>query len=527
MTSYGKLYSRKVTPQLEPIPGSTQVQNAAGGFAWTISDWARLDRFLVLGAEGGSYYATERALTRENAQAVERCVTLDAPRVVARTVEISEAGRAPKNDPAIFVLAMASKLGDLAGRRAALEALPRVCRTGTHLMHFAEYVQAFGGWGRGTRSAVARWYNAKPVADLAYQVVKYQSRDGWSNRDVLRLAHPKGETPAHDFLYRWIVSGRLAPAQGLELVGALEELKAATSMTQVVSLLQDFDLPRECVPTKWLAEAAVWDALLERMPVTAMIRNLATMTRVGLIAPLAESTALIVKRLGDEALLRAARVHPIAVLAALVTYQSGHGVRGKSSWRPVPAITDALDGAFYATFQSVEPTGKRSLLALDVSGSMGAGAVAGVPGFTPRVASAAMALVTAATEARHAFVSFQTELTPLSISPRQRLDEVVRTMDGLPFGGTDCSLPIVWALEQRLEVDTFVVFTDSETWAGKVHPAQALRAYRQAMGLPAKLIVVGMVSSGFTIADPNDAGMLDVVGFDTATPLVMSDFAKQ
>jgi 60 kDa SS-A/Ro ribonucleoprotein len=33
------------------------------------------------------------------------------------------------------------------------------------------------------------------------------------------------------------------------------------------------------------------------------------------------------------------------------------------------------------------------------------------------------------------------------------------------------------------------------------------------------------VSNGFTIADPSDAGMLDVVGFDTATPSIIADFA--
>jgi len=44
------------------------------------------------------------------------------------------------------------------------------------------------------------------------------------------------------------------------------------------------------------------------------------------------------------------------------------------------------------------------------------------------------------------------------------------------------------------------------------------------MGIAAKLIVVAMTSNGFTIADPDDAGMLDVVGFDTATPQVISDF---
>jgi 60 kDa SS-A/Ro ribonucleoprotein len=34
------------------------------------------------------------------------------------------------------------------------------------------------------------------------------------------------------------------------------------------------------------------------------------------------------------------------------------------------------------------------------------------------------------------------------------------------------------------------------------------------------------VSNGFSIADPNDAGMLDIVGFDTAAPQVLADFVK-
>lgn len=71
-----------------------------------------------------------------------------------------------------------------------------------------------------------------------------------------------------------------------------------------------------------------------------------------------------------------------------------------------------------------------------------------------------------------------------------------------------------------------MVYTDNETWAGNVHPYQALKDYRQASGRPAKLIVVGMTATGFTIADPRDAGMLDLVGFDTAAPAVMADFAR-
>ena len=117
-------------------------------------------------------------------------------------------------------------------------------------------------------------------------------------------------------------------------------------------------------------------------------------------------------------------------------------------------------------------------------------------------------------------------ITPLAISPRQRLDDAVRTVSNLPFGGTDCALPMLYALAHEREVDVFVILTDSETWAGDIHPAQALADYRRASGIDARLVTVGMVSNGFSIADPNDPGQLDVVGFDTATPQLISDFAR-
>jgi 60 kDa SS-A/Ro ribonucleoprotein len=229
-------------------------------------------------------------------------------------------------------------------------------------------------------------------------------------------------------------------------------------------------------------------------------------------------------------------IHPLAVLAALGTYAQGRGVRGSGSWNPVAQVVDALDAAFYGTFRNAPSTGKRIMLALDVSGSMAAG-IHGMPYLSCRDASAAMALVTAATEPAHLFTAFTrgayasrwpgvpSGLSTLSISPRQRLDDVVRSIGDLPFGGTDCALPMVESMKRGWQIDVFVVYTDSETWAGTIHPVQALRQYREKTGIAAKLVVVGMASNGFSIADPDDAGMLDVVGFDTATPQLIADFA--
>jgi 60 kDa SS-A/Ro ribonucleoprotein len=523
---YVRHVSTRITPQREPIPGSTQVPNSAGGFAYPVDDWVRLDRFLILGSEGGSYYAGERQLTRENAKAVLRAIKGDGLKAVARIRDISHSGRAPRNDPAIFALAMAAKLGDEPTRKAAFAALPDVARTSTHLFQFAEAVQAFGGWGRATTRAVAGWYEREKVGELVYQAVKYRQRDGWTHADLLRLSHPKAPSVAHKELYAWIVDGRVPDGdEALKQIQGFEQLQKATAATEAARLIGEYRLPWETVPTELRSSPEVWAALLEEMPLTAMIRNLATMTRIGLVVPMADATRKVVEELKDRERIRKARVHPMAILAALKTYEQGHGERGKHTWTPVQQVVDPLNEAFYLAFDNVEATGKRWLLGVDVSGSMSTGAVAGVAGMTPRVAAAAMALVTAATEAQHVIMAFQKSFVPLGISPRERLDDVVRKTNGLPFGPTDCALPMLYAIERELKVDVFVVYTDSETWYGQIHPVQALQQYRQKMGIPAKLIVQAFVANRFSIADTSDAGMLDVIGFDTAVPTLIRDFA--
>ncbi|HMS15093.1 MAG TPA: TROVE domain-containing protein [Microthrixaceae bacterium] len=540
-------FSTRFTPQSDPIPGSTQVANSSGGHAWAIDDWARLRRFLILGVDGGSYYATEQTLVRENANTVLRCIELDGQRTVDEIVSISEAGRNPKQQPVIFALAACAAADDPDVRRSALEALPRVCRIGTHLFLFAGYVEQFRGWGRGLRRAVASWYVDRDPDALAFQLIKYQRRDGWSHRDLLRLAKPTPPRESStDIALRWAV-GKLdgdLPPQAPTILHAHRAAQTVESPEDAARLVVSDRLPWEALQSEHLRSPAVWSALIDAMGLGALVRNLGRMTANGTLVPSSEAVERVVARVTDSGQIRSARLHPIAILSAMMTYRSGRGGLGRLTWDPVTPIIDALDAAFYASFATVEASGSRSMLALDVSGSMDSGVVAGVQGLTPRVASAAMAAITLATEPKVETVAFTSKgrgawesplgaanhgwssaISPLNLSSRQRLDNIVETVSQLPFGGTDCALPMLYALDRGLAVDTFVIYTDSETWAGSLHPSQALRQYRERTGIAAKLIVVGMVSNGFSIADPNDAGMLDVVGFDTAAPQLMADFA--
>lgn len=544
------------THQGLPIPGRDMVENNAGGFVFKLDEWKHLERFLILGSEGGTFYVSERKLTAENATKVLLLLKKDGAKVVEKTVEILKSGRAPKPDTAIFVLALAASMGDDATRKAALAAVPSALKTGTHLLKFVDSVNELRGWGRGLKKAVQLWFKGRKSETLALQLVKYRQREGWSMKDVLRLAKPVPETEVQGKLFGWTAKrekaewakAHVAPGdKALDFVWAAEQAMATkfvadagtdekvkaviaeangASVRKLVELIVTHRLPREALPTEALDKVEVWEALLHEMPMTAMIRNLGTMSKIGLLKPLSAAEKLVYQRLTDAERLRGAKVHPIQMLSALRTYSSGRGVRSSASWTVSQKVVEALDEAFELSFGVIEPAGTRHLLGLDVSGSMSGGEIAGVPGLSPSAATAALAVVAARTEPWTAIMGFADSFRSLGITARDRVDEATRKVSGLTFGGTDASLPMTWALDQKLQVDTFVVLTDNETWAGKIHPVQALEKYRQATGIAAKLIVVGMTSTGFTIADPDDAGMLDVVGFDGATPALMAKFAK-
>ena len=152
-----------------------------------------------------------------------------------------------------------------------------------------------------------------------------------------------------------------------------------------------------------------------------------------------------------------------------------------------------------------------------------------------------MALITAATEPECEIIAFSAPgagrfgrmhgggepgITRVNLSPRISLADVIKVITAIPMGGTDCALPMLWAARNKMNVARFITYTDSETWAGNIHPAQALRQYRSEFVGDAKAVVVGMTSNGFTIADPKDHGMMDVVGFDTTVPAVIADFVR-
>lgn len=523
--------AKTATPQTSPLPGreAEMVKNNAGGFTFTLDCWGYLDRFLVLGSDKPSYYASAQKITKDAASNVLTCISTDGSRTVNRIVEISQGGRAPKNDPAVFALALCAIFGSPETVDAAYAALPKVCRIGTHLFQFVSALDELGKWNAAAKRGIANWYNSRTIDRLAMQLLKYQSRDGWSHRDVLRLAHVKPTSDAQSNLFKYVTKGAeglIAEVQVPALVEAYELLKANPNKKTALAIIADNpDFTWEMLPTELHRDKDVMSALIPNMGMTALIRKLGQLTDIGVIAPLSSQMKQVIAKLTDAEAIKAARVHPITILNAFKQYKNGRGDRGSLSWTPSQPVLGALNDAFYDSFQYIESTGKGHFIGVDCSGSMFGAVVSGTSNLTAAEVSGVMAMAVVKRESNYWVSGFNTKMAELKITPSMRLDTVLDVMRKFSWGGTDCSLPMVHAVQHGMSgIDKFVVFTDSETYAGRLQPVEALARYRVKHNRQSKLIVCGTSTTDFTIADPKDPGMLDIVGFDSAAPMLIQSF---
>lgn len=147
-----------------------------------------------------------------------------------------------------------------------------------------------------------------------------------------------------------------------------------------------------------LDEYTIPPSLEINMPMTALLRNLAKMTSLGLFdqskIPFANQIQDgVCKRLTSKDALIKSHVHPITVLNSLATYRSGKGFKGSLTWTPIQALNNALEKAFDLSFHTLTGYGLPIAFHIDASGSMsGLGTVSHIPLMCAAEVVAVMAL---------------------------------------------------------------------------------------------------------------------------------------
>lgn len=507
-------YTINRTRQTEPTDRAT-VENLAGGHGFAMDPKLAVRRWLLTGSTGNSFYQSAGRQTAGNLRTFHE-VAKEDPQWTADEI-VSASDRAINLHTPILALAQLSVHAPREFRRIFC----RVVRTASHLYEFCDYVKAIRGFGTIIRAAVRDWFE-KNAEDLEYQFLKYQQREGWSARDILRkfkIPHADGR---QDALFDWIVGkgwswSRLGEAE-LFRVLAWERLRSGEEQPE--KLIREHRLTHEMVPANVKRTAGIWRALYDQMPVGATLRNLGNLTEKGVLG-LADRDRLKVldQRFSAEALKRA-RIHPVAIASALRIYAEGGSLgRSKLSWKPVRYVVNSLAQAYDAAFDAVEPTGKTVLHAVDCSGSMDVRRLEPT-WLRPADIAAVMALASMRGEDFAEGVAFDTALHDFPFDAHSSLDEVLAYRG--PGGDTDCTLPISYALKNPVW-DAVVIWTDGMSWAGDAHVYQVWRNYlRKRQG--ARLVIVNLIpySDNVSLADPADRSMFDVVGFTAETPKLLN-----
>ena len=377
------------------------------------------------------------------------------------------------------------------------------------------------------------------------------SSSSWSMRDAIRLAHPPAPTVGHSAIYNWLC-GRDRPDDGsvpeiLDAHALAHNPDRGPAVLRARRGIAD-GLPREALPTEAMQDPDVWRDLLPGLGLTALLRNLSNLTASGVLAPGTAECARVAARLLNRVVLHLARVHPFAVLLAALVYRQGHGVRGSKTWLPVPQVLSALEDAYDLAFANAEPTNRRMLVGIDISGSMTA-TCAGTP-IRCALAARALAITLARMEPHAVVVTFDTAVQEVMPVTRRTGIASIGLAHG---GGTDLSAPVRWAMGQRtgeqmvptrwgvmvaytpdtqlsarlMEVDAFIIITDNETWAGRQHPAQALDQYRRTVNRQAQLVCCSLAATAGDIVDPGDLGSMGCAGLDASLPALVADFIRR
>jgi 60 kDa SS-A/Ro ribonucleoprotein len=517
------------TPQNQPIPGreSEMIQGRSGGFMFDAGIWKMLRRCLLIGTAQSTYYAGKRELTEDFVAVLREAIALN-PSKVAEEILYASDGHSINNSAPIFALVLLSMGETPEAKKAFQEIFPSVIRTGSHFYEWLNYTKSLRGFGKIIREVGTTWLSREDVKGLAYQLLKYQQRNGFSHRDALRLFHVKPPTEDHRQLFEWVVKGweelpAEIPSDVLAQIWWYEWLKRNPERTEE-AILQGHLTHEMAAPVGKMNKPA-WQLLFNEMPIGAMLRNLGSLTELGVLR--ADETVncdRVAAVLNNPERLRKGRIHPIDVLKALKTYQSGGRLgRSQKTWNPVDRIVGILESALELSFEVVEPTGKVFMHAVDVSGSM-AGLVADM-GLSCCEIATTMALVTAKAEKNYMIRGFANEFRELGISGKDTFSSAVSKASNQNFGGTDASVAYDWMIKNKFKADVICFWTDSESWAGYKHPSQALAEYRQKVNKDIKAVYVTLAPYQITLVDPKDPLSWDLGGFDPGIPRIIQMLA--
>lgn len=463
-----------------------QVANAEGAPAYHRELKEQVVQALTTNMLGDTFYANKAELTAQTLETLGKMRDAD-PEFLAKAL-IYARNEGYLQEAPITGLAVLSTAAD---KGPFQKAFNRIVQTPDNLMKFVAKVkngtirQGLGGvalraakeWFKGLSEYHALKYsgNSPSVMEDGHVV-----KNNYSLRDAILLARPAVADPAVNERLNWLVSRHhdLERLTNNPQLAAFEKLKRAETDDERMRLIEAGRTPWEVViPTVPKMSPELWQALMKQMPYLALLRNINTFERQGLLAD-DGVVEYLVSRLTDEKAIAKSKILPFRFYEAYKAYtdpQSGSGTRyhrghpaeaTAEAYLPDSRISAALEQALETSFVNLPELPGTIAIGSDVSGSMSSGTISekSATRYIDICGVYTGALLKKAT-GRALAIPFETKVVNANLSGQDRILQTTETLARIGGGGTAVGAPIEYLLEKDIKVDTFIGITDSEDWA--------------------------------------------------------------
>ncbi len=336
-----------------------------------------------------------------------------------------------------------------------------VVKTPNDLVDFASIINALRGGegGRRIKRVAGNWL-LNNINE--YWAIKYGSeKKSYALRDLFRTYHPKGEK---NVLVDYLLGKEGVNLSSLPQVEAFEALKKATTAGDKIAAIKGGRLPHEVATSFAGTDKKVWESIIPNMPLFALLRNLATLERHGVLEAGRER---IVKLFTDGEAVKASKVFPFRFLEATKHVSA--------AW-----AQDACRMALELSLNNALPIEGNTAVALDISGSMGS--------FIQMAAIFAMSTVRR-TGGNSKFLTFNTNVFETPVS---RIDSVLTQASRIRAdGGTNTAMVPQAMMNARDKFDNVILITDEQQNAGTPF-MDKVAEYRRKVSPNCKLFVLNV-----------------------------------
>ncbi|NNG67541.1 TROVE domain-containing protein [Caldanaerobacter subterraneus] len=341
-----------------------------------------------------------------------------------------------------------------------------------------DFMTILKGQGRGQGGRAIKRQAALFLNNISeYWAIKYNGRGrGYSLGDIVKTVHPKPINDKQRNIFAYLV-GKDYDKTLLPQITAYERLKRTTNVKEQIALIQEGKLPHEIVTGVVKPNREIWNAILYQMPIFALLRNLNTLDRAGVLD---ENREYIVSVLNDPERLAKSKILPFRFVKAFQEVEK--------AW-----MKDVLRYAVELTFNNLPEIPGKTAVFLDVSGSM--------EGDYLRIGSVFALALYKKTKGNSIFWTFDTSV----YDPQPSIyDSILTQAEKIKArGGTDTGAPVRKLIEDKVYVDNIIIITDEQQNTGSPFYRE-LERYRQSINPSAKAFVIDIAPYRSAMVPPTD-----------------------